>query len=93
VRRATDAAFGDGALDRVRVPGRRRLPMADDTKRTLVGAVRHVQHSGQHEITSGHVLIGILDQPASGALALLAEIGTDVPALRADVLRRISPAA
>jgi ATP-dependent Clp protease ATP-binding subunit ClpA len=93
VRRATDAAFGRGALDRVRVPGRRRLPMADDTKQTLVGAVRQAHKHGQREITSGHLLIGILDQPRNGALALMAQTGTDVPALRADVLRRMGAAA
>lgn len=90
VRRATDAAFGRGALDRVRVPGRKRLPMADDTKQTLVGAVRHAQQHGQRQITSGDLLVGILDQPRNGALTLLDAAGTDVPALRGDVARRIS---
>jgi len=51
--------------------------------------VRHAHQHGEREITSGHMLIGILDQPDSGALAILAEAGTDVQALRADVLRRI----
>jgi ATP-dependent Clp protease ATP-binding subunit ClpA len=89
VRRATDAAFGPGALEKVRRPGRRMLPMSDDTKRMVAGAVRHAHQHGEREITSGHMLIGILDQPDSGALAILAEAGTDVQALRADVLRRI----
>lgn len=89
VRRATDAAFGPGALDKVRRPGRRMLPMADDTKQIVVGAVRQAHQHGEREITSGHMLIGILDQPDSGALAILAGAGTDVQALRADVLRRI----
>jgi len=91
VRRATDAAFGSGALDTVRVPGRRRqLPMADDTKRMFVGAVRHAHDHGEREITSGHMLLGILEQPDNGALAILAETGADVPALRTDVLRRLT---
>lgn len=90
VRRATDAAFGPGALDQVRVPGRRLLPLADDTKRMVAGAVKQAHQQGGREITSGHVLMGILDQPDNGALALLADTGTDVQALRADVLRRIS---
>jgi ATP-dependent Clp protease ATP-binding subunit ClpA len=89
VRRATDAAFGPGALEKVRRPGRRMLPMADDAKQMVVGAVRHAHQHGEREITSGHMLIGILDQPDSGALAILAEAGADVQALRADVLRRI----
>lgn len=90
VRRATDAAFGPGALEKVRRPGRRMLPMADDTKRMVIGAVRHAHQHGEREITSGHMLIGILDQPDSGGLAILAEAGANVQALRADVLRRIA---
>jgi ATP-dependent Clp protease ATP-binding subunit ClpA len=89
VRRATDAAFGPGALDRARRPSRRQLPMAEDTKRMLVDAVRHAHQHGAREITSGHMLIGILDQPDNCARAILTETGTDVRALRADVLRRL----
>jgi len=93
VRRATDAAFGPGALDQARRPSRRQLPMADDTKRTLIGAVRYAHQHGGREITSGHLLIGILDQPDNCACALLTETGADLGALRADVQRRISTAA
>jgi ATP-dependent Clp protease ATP-binding subunit ClpA len=90
VRRATDAAFGSGAIDRVPVPGRRRLPIADDAKQSLVGAVRQAQHLGQHTISSGHLLIGILDQKRNGALTVLSQVGADVAAIRADVFRRIT---
>jgi len=93
VRRAADASFGPGALDRVRVPGRRLPPMAEDTRRSVAGAVRQAHRHGQRQITSGHLLAGILEQPRNGALALLAETGTDVAALRADVLRRIGDVA
>jgi ATP-dependent Clp protease ATP-binding subunit ClpA len=93
VRRATDAAFGPGALDLVQVPGRGRLVFADDARRTLVGAVRQAQQRGQHEISSGHMLVAIIDQPRNGALALMSQAGVDIGALRADVLRRITPAA
>jgi len=92
VRRATDAAFGPSALDRVRVPGRKRLPLADDSKQTLAGAVKQASKHGGREITSGHMLIGILDQPGNGAQRLLGEAGVDVSALRADVLRRMASA-
>jgi ATP-dependent Clp protease ATP-binding subunit ClpA len=90
VRRATEAAFGPGALEGVRLPGERRLPFADDTRQSLVGAVRQAQQLRQQTISSGHMLIGILDQDRSGALTVLSEAGTDVAALRADVLRRIT---
>lgn len=89
VRRATDAAFGPGALDQARRPSRRQLPMAEDTKRMLVGAVRHAHQHGEREITSGHMLVGILDQPDNCARTILTETGTDLQALRADVLRRL----
>jgi ATP-dependent Clp protease ATP-binding subunit ClpA len=89
VRRATDAAFGPGALDRAPVAGRRRLPFADDAKQTLVGAVKQAQRSGQRTISSGHLLIGILDQQGNGAVAVLKKSGADVAALHADVMRRI----
>ena len=92
VRRATDAAFGPGALDQAHRPRRRQLPMADDTKRTLMGAVRYAHQHGEREITSGHLLIGILDQPDNCARAILTETGTDLQALRADVQRRLSTA-
>jgi ATP-dependent Clp protease ATP-binding subunit ClpA len=93
VRRATDAAFGPGALDRVAVPGRRRLPIAGDAKQSLAGAVRQAQQLSQRSISSGHMLIGILDQRGNGALTLLTGAGADIAALRADVLDRITASA
>jgi ATP-dependent Clp protease ATP-binding subunit ClpA len=93
VRRATDAAFGRGALDLVAVPGRDRLGVTDDTRRSLSGALRQAQRLGSRQISSGHVLFAVLDQKSNGALDLLAGMGTDTAALRADVLRRITAAA
>lgn len=90
VRRAADAAFGPGALDRARMPGSSRLQFSPDAKQTLAGAVREAVRRSQREITSGHLLLGILDQKRNGALTLLTETGTDVAALRADVIRRLS---
>jgi ATP-dependent Clp protease ATP-binding subunit ClpA len=93
VRRATDAAFGPGALDRVRLPGRKRLQFADDAKQALAGAARQSVHLGHRSITTGHLLLGIMDQPRSGALVLLADARADTAALRASVLRRLAAAA
>jgi ATP-dependent Clp protease ATP-binding subunit ClpA len=90
VRRATDAAFGPGALDGAAVRGQARLPVAGDTKQALGRAVYRAQKLGQRKITSGHLLIGILDSGRNGALTALAQEGTDIEALRADVLRRIA---
>jgi ATP-dependent Clp protease ATP-binding subunit ClpA len=93
VRRATDAAFGPGALERAAGPAKSRRPISYDTKECLVGAVRQAERLGQRQINSGHMLLGIIDQPRNGALVLLQQAGTDIPALRADVLRRITAAA
>jgi ATP-dependent Clp protease ATP-binding subunit ClpA len=90
VRRAADAAFGPGALDRARVPGSSRLQLAPDARQTLAAALREAVHRSHREITSGHLLLGILDQKRNGALTLLTGTGTDVAALRADVIRRLT---
>jgi len=92
VRRATDAAFGPGALDRAAVPGASRLPIADDARAGLARAVRQAQQLGQRQISSGHMLLGLIDQRRNGALTLLTQSGVDISALRADVLRRIAAA-
>jgi ATP-dependent Clp protease ATP-binding subunit ClpA len=93
VRRATDAAFGPGALDLTPVPGGSGLRAADDTRQALSGAVRQAHAQGQREISSGHLLLGILDQKSNGALAILTATGTDIPALRADTKARLTAAA
>jgi ATP-dependent Clp protease ATP-binding subunit ClpA len=92
VRRATDSALGQGALDRARVPGQRSLPFAHDARQVLVGAVRQAHQHGQRQISSGHLLIGILDADSSGALTALSQAGADAATLRADVLRKLGPA-
>jgi ATP-dependent Clp protease ATP-binding subunit ClpA len=90
VRRATDATFGSGALDNVVIPGRKRLPMADDAKQALAGALKQAVRMGQGQITSGHMLLAIIDQRHSGALTVLTEAGTDISALREDLMRRVT---
>jgi ATP-dependent Clp protease ATP-binding subunit ClpA len=90
VRRATEAAFGAGALDGAAVRGQARLRIGGDTKQALGRAVYRAQQLGQRDITSGHMLIGILDAGRNGALTALAREGADIQALRADVLRRIT---
>ena len=74
------------------MPGPSRLPVADDAKAGLVQAVGQAQQLGQRQISSGHMLLGIIDQRRNGALTLLSQAGIDIAALRADVLRRITAA-
>jgi ATP-dependent Clp protease ATP-binding subunit ClpA len=93
VRRVTDAAFGRGALDLAPPSGRKLMPIADDAREILIRAVREAQRTGCRQISSGHMLIGILDQESNCALTLLAEVGVDVAALRSDVARRLAAAA
>ena len=92
------AAFGRGALDRAARPPRTgRTPggphLTAEVKKSLQLALRGTVGMRQRQITSGHLLIGIIDQKDNAALRLLADAGADAGALRADVLARITAAA
>jgi ATP-dependent Clp protease ATP-binding subunit ClpA len=91
IRRATDAAFGPGALDRAARPRSERTTFADDAKQVIIGAVRSAETLGQRQISTGHLLLGALEQDHGGAVTVLTQAGADIPALRADVLSRIGP--
>jgi ATP-dependent Clp protease ATP-binding subunit ClpA len=95
VRRAAEAAFGPGALDRpARPPARAtRARMTAQAKESMAGALRIAQERGDHSLAGAHLLAGIIDQGDHGALRLLSAAGVDPVALRADVLRRMAKAA
>jgi ATP-dependent Clp protease ATP-binding subunit ClpA len=99
VRRATDTAFGAGALDRAADArrGRRRQAFGPsftpEARKTVELALRATVRMKQPSISTGHLLTGIIDQGHNAGLDLLAAAGVDVAALRADVLRRMSAAA
>jgi ATP-dependent Clp protease ATP-binding subunit ClpA len=96
VSRATDAAFGPGSLTRVRTRRRVRRRkgssprMAEATKAALTLALHAALRLGHNHISSGHVLLGVLDQPAGHAVSILKSAGVDVPALRAQVTRDLA---
>jgi ATP-dependent Clp protease ATP-binding subunit ClpA len=96
VRRAADAAFGPGALDRAG-PGRARRPgrmrLTADAKQALERALRAAARLRHRELNGGHLLIGIIDQGGNDALDLLAASGVNAAGLRADVLARLAAAA
>ena len=96
VRRAAEATFGPGALDRT-APARTRrpglMPFTAEAKKALELTVRAAQRLRHREITSGHLLIGIIDQGHNRALGLLTESDIDPAGLRADVLSRLATAA
>ena len=96
VRRAAEAAFGPGALDRpARSSGSRsaRFKMTHDAKDALARGLRIAHGRHDREFTSGHLLAGLIDQGDNEALRMLAAADVDPEALRADVIRRMAAAA
>ena len=96
VSRATDAAFGPGSLTRTRSKRRVRRRrgssprMAEPAKAALSLALHAALRLGHNHISSGHLLLGVLDQPASPAVSALRAAGVDIPALRAQVTRELA---
>jgi ATP-dependent Clp protease ATP-binding subunit ClpA len=97
VRRATDAAFGPGSLDRAPIRRRRRRTgsprMTKSHKQAIELALRSAVRLDHRHISSAHLLLGLLDQPASPAVAVLTHAGADIARLRDDVARRMIAAA
>ena len=96
VRRAAEAAFGPGSLDRParsEPDARTRARMTSEAKEAMTLALRLAQTRGDKEISSGHLLAGIIDQGDNGALRLLAAADVNPAALRADAIRRMAAAA
>jgi ATP-dependent Clp protease ATP-binding subunit ClpA len=64
VRRRVEAAFGPGALDRARTPGRRwiggHVPFAKESKKALELALREALHLRHDYIGCEHLLLGLL---------------------------------
>lgn len=88
VRRATEERFGAGALD----PQRRRpepkghIPFSPDAKRSLAVAVQTAASLHSRSISTGHLLIGILDGSSNLGATLLQDAGLDLIRLRSDVV-------
>jgi ATP-dependent Clp protease ATP-binding subunit ClpA len=95
VSRATDAAFGPGSLTRTRTRRRVRRRRAssprldESTKAIFTLALHAAQRLGHNHISSGHLLLGVLDQPASPAVATLRAAGADISALRQQVTAEV----
>jgi ATP-dependent Clp protease ATP-binding subunit ClpA len=92
VRRAAENAFGPGSLDRPAQSSKAsgRTTMTPDAKRALELAVRAAHRGHQREITSGHLLLGILDQGHNRALTLITTADIQTNDLRADLTRRMA---
>jgi ATP-dependent Clp protease ATP-binding subunit ClpA len=98
VRRAADAAFGPGALDRPVTGGRLRRKggpggLTPDLKKAIEIGLSGAVRQRQRHISGGHLLVGVIDQGHNGGLDLLAAAEVNAAALRADVLSRIAAAA
>jgi ATP-dependent Clp protease ATP-binding subunit ClpA len=98
-QRASDAALGADSPERVRTEQRGGRGVTDDTrmtrdaKRALEFALRAAQRLKHQHVSSGHVLLGIIDQPGTPAVQALTVAGIHVGMLRADVLRRMAAGA
>jgi len=97
VRRATEASFGQGALDRAASPrhepswGAMRVTRPARKSLELGKRAAGQLHSGH--ISTGHLLLGLIEQGDNGAVAALTAAGVDTGALRADVMARLVAAA
>jgi ATP-dependent Clp protease ATP-binding subunit ClpA len=81
VRSSVESAFGPGALDR-RPRGRGRARFDRSSKRVLEGALRVAIRRRDRHIGPEHILLGLLDEPAGRATAVLRDLGVDGGRLR-----------
>jgi ATP-dependent Clp protease ATP-binding subunit ClpA len=74
-------------------PGRQHageLPLTNHARHALHLAVQARERLRHRHVSSGHVLLGIIDQPDNGGLQALSVAGIRVGALRTDVLQRLT---
>jgi hypothetical protein len=82
----------DAARERVAAleaaSARRRAPFTRAAKRALEHSVREAQALGDNFIGAEHVLLGLMADPRSGAVAIVGELGAAPDAIREAVLKR-----
>jgi ATP-dependent Clp protease ATP-binding subunit ClpA len=98
VRSAAEANFGRGALDAGRSHRHRnrlggRIPLTPRAKKALELSLRAAVGRKDKEITSGHLLLGLINQGNNAALAVLRAEGVKAEALRDEVTKRMAEAA
>jgi ATP-dependent Clp protease ATP-binding subunit ClpA len=83
VRRRVEASFGPGALE----SGRRRkggyIPFTPEAKKALELALREALSQGDKHIGGDHVLLGLLRDEKTEAVAVLSRVGASREAVRA----------
>jgi len=88
VRRATEAAFGPGALSRASRFRRRRrrpaghLPFTGTAKQALERSLRAAARRGDRSLDSRHLLLGLLDVGERRTTAVLRRLDVDPADLR-----------
>jgi ATP-dependent Clp protease ATP-binding subunit ClpA len=95
VRHAAEASFGPGALDHRR--GRRRCsgedgrpPFTPRAKESLAIAVRTAGKLKDHQISTGHLLLGVIAQRDNAALQMLRTAGVKPGTLRHELASRMA---
>ena len=88
VRRAAEERFGRGALDAARTghAPAGHIRFSDAAKQSLAAAVTQAAAVRTGSISSGHLLLGVLADPAGAGTRVAQACGIDVDALRADVV-------
>jgi ATP-dependent Clp protease ATP-binding subunit ClpA len=84
VRRAVEASFGRGALERARGRWLRRghIPFTPEAKKALELSLREALRLGDRHIGTEHLLLGLLREHCSSAKTVLVEQGISVERLR-----------
>jgi ATP-dependent Clp protease ATP-binding subunit ClpA len=75
VRRRADAAFGPGALERRRGCRDGRMPFTKRAKHALEHALKASLARGDNHIGAEHIVLGVLDESESLAVAALERLG------------------
>lgn len=61
------------------------IPFTPQAKRALEGALREAMHSGDHEIGTEHLLLGLIREGDSTAARVLTDLGVDLDGIRQHV--------
>jgi ATP-dependent Clp protease ATP-binding subunit ClpA len=69
------------------------VPMTKHARHALELALQATQRLKHHHVSSGHLLLGIIDQHHNGAVQALSVGGIHVGTLRADILQRMTSGA
>jgi ATP-dependent Clp protease ATP-binding subunit ClpA len=89
IRRRVEATFGPGALERGRPARDGHVPFTPDAKKALELALREAVRLGDRHIGAEHLLLGLVRDDGSEAVAMLRRAGADPERIR----EALSPAA